>query len=359
MNSEELLLHHARTYLRLSEEFGPDAQCVREQYSKLRDLLIVEIYFMSSVRSILSAEEMSGFVLYVEGSLRTMIDSFDPKRESVMPFLKHNMENRALSYLAYERRTKCFSSHFINSLIPIDPEYPGPEDIILGEQDEADSAFRRAATSRLQYICWTNPTRQRHLFIFLCTLLPYVTSEIVDNFCRVLNIDRTQTTAIADYLCGLTDGPNLKRSGVDYMKSRRNYIMMRTIELKSHLRYTLWPERIKSQLKYQSKRLADINNSISHKKMNIQHQMIAEILGVETSYVTVSVHRSKKILRMLLDKEGQEDVSPNLRSIMMLPEAVLREAVPKRFEPFEQFNITMIPKPQKQIRFSSRGIGIA
>ena len=192
MNSEELLLHHARTYLRLSEEFGPDAQCVREQYSKLRDLLIVEIYFMSSVRSILSAEEMSGFVLYVEGSLRTMIDSFDPKRESVMPFLKHNMENRALSYLAYERRTKCFSSHFISTLI-------------------------RDATSRLQYICWTNPTRQRHLFIFLCTLLPYVTSEIVDNFCRVLNIDRAQTTAIADYLCGLTDGPNLKRSGVDYM----------------------------------------------------------------------------------------------------------------------------------------------
>ena len=87
--------------------------------------------------------------------------------------------------------------------------------------------------------------------------------------------------------------------------------------------------------------------------------MIAEILGVETSYVTVSVHRSKKILRMLLDEEGREDVSPNLRSIMMLPEAVLREAVPKRFEPFEQFNITMIPKPQKQIRFSSRGIGIA
>ncbi|MBP5162143.1 MAG: hypothetical protein ILP16_04115 [Spirochaetales bacterium] len=359
MNSEELLLHHARTYLRLSGEFGPDAECVREQYSKLRDLLIVEIYFMSSVRSILSDEEMSGFVLYVEGSLRTMIDAFDPRRESLMPFLRHNMEKRALSYLASMRRARCFSSQFISSFITIDPVYPGPEDIIFGDPDELECGFRRTAESRLQYICRNNPYRQRHLFIFLCTLLPYVTAEIVDNFCRVLNIDRAQTIAIADYLCGLTGETRRRRTGMDYMRSRRNYIMMRTIELKSHLRYTICPEKIKSQLDYQSKRLESIRQSMIHNRMNIQHQMIAEILGVETSYVTVSVHRSKKILRLLLDEEGQEDVPQYIRNIMMLPESALRDAVPRRFEPFEQFNITMIPKPEQQIRFSARGKGIA
>ena len=360
MNPEELLLHHARKYLSLSEEFGPDALCVNEQFRKLRDLLIVEIYFMNSVRSILSDDEMSGFVLYVEGGLRTMIDSFDPKREYIMPFLRHNMENRALSYLESERRRKCFSSQFANRFLAIEPEYPGPEDILPGFRDEVLSGIQEKAVNRLRYICYENPCKQRHLFIFLCTILPYATPEMIDNFCGVLNIDKEQTFTIADYLYDISEGLKGKKTPREYLKDRRNFFLMRRIELESHLRYSLYPERIKDKLRYQDEHLASINQEISHRKMNIQYQILAEVLGIDSAYIATAVYRSKKLLT-LVSTEGNEQVNNpgHRRNVLQLSDNVLRRAVPNRFEPFEQFTITLIPRQKPQIRLPECDMGIA
>ena len=360
MNSEELLLHHAREYLSLSEEFGPDASCVNEQFRKLRDLLIVEIYFMNSVRSILSDDEMSGFVLYVEGGLRTMIDSFDPKREFIMPFLRHNMENRALSYLESERRRKCFNSPFASRFLAIEPEYPGPEDILPGFNDAINSEMQEKAINRLRYICFENPNKQRHLFIFLCTILTHATPEMIDNFCGVLNIDKQQTFTIADYLYDISEGLEGKRSPREYLKDRRNFYLMRRIELESHLRYSLYPERIKNKLKYQDEHLATINEEFSHRKMNIQYQLLAEILGIESSYIATAVYRSKKVLKLVSTEEKEHDnMSGHRRNVLQIPDQVLRHAMPNRFEPFEQFNITLIQRPIIHIRFSAQDMGIA
>ena len=360
MNPEELLLHHAREYLSLSEEYGPDASCVNEQFRKLRDLLIVEIYFMNSVRSILSDDEMSGFVLYVEGGLRTMIDSFDPKREYIMPFLRHNMENRALSYLESERRRKCFNSPFASRFLAIEPEYPGPEDLLPGFKDVISSEMQEKAIDRLRYICYENPSKQKHLFIFLCTILPHATPEMIDNFCGVLNIDKEQTFTIADYLYDISKGEG-KRSPREYLKDRRNFYLMRRIELESHLRYSLYPERIKSKLKYQDEQLANINKEISHKKMNIQYQLLSEVLGIESSYIATAVYRSKKVLELVSTGENEQNNNNmgHRRNVLQVSDNVLRRAMPNRFEPFEQFNITLIQRPNTHIRFSAQDMGIA
>ena len=360
MNSEELLLHHARKYLRLSEEFGPDAVCVNEQFKTLRDLLIVEIYFMNSIRLILSDEEMSGFVLYVEGSLRTMIDSFDPKREFIMPFLKHNMENRALSYLESERRSKCFSSQFANYFLAIEPEYPGPEDILTCLKDEFQSGIQEKAIDRLRYLCAENPSSQRHLFVFLCTILPYATPEMIDNFCGVLNIDKAQTFTIADYLQDMYEESKKRRSRREYLKERRNFFLMRRIELESHLRHSIYPESLKRKLRYQYEHLNTINKEISHRKMNIRYQLLAEVLGIDSSYIATSVYRSKKVLKLVsIEETEQNSTSRHCRNLLRLSDKALKHAMPNRFEPFEQFHITLVPKPNTHIRFSAQDMGIA
>ena len=110
MDSEELLLEQARLYIRLSGDPGSDPEQVEKEFIRLKDMIIVEVYFMKAIRSIITKEEMSGFILFVEKDLRTMMETFDPERGRILPFLRHNMELRALTYLALTRRSRCLNS---------------------------------------------------------------------------------------------------------------------------------------------------------------------------------------------------------------------------------------------------------
>ena len=99
MTAEELLSDRARRYIDLSERYGRTAQCVAETFNELRELTIIEVYFMKSVRSLLSVEEMSGFVIYVEGHVDRIINSYSDGRGEYPAFLRCAMERLALNYL--------------------------------------------------------------------------------------------------------------------------------------------------------------------------------------------------------------------------------------------------------------------
>ena len=91
MDSEELLLEQARLYIGLSGDPCADPERIEREFMKLKDMVIVEIYFMKAVRAIITNDEMSGFILFVEKDLRAMIDAFDPERSCMLAFLRHCM----------------------------------------------------------------------------------------------------------------------------------------------------------------------------------------------------------------------------------------------------------------------------
>ena len=350
MNSEELLMARVRRYLMLSVELGPDAESVNEEYRKLKDLLIVEIYFMKTVRNIVSDEEMSGFVLYVEKDLRLMIDSFNPSRSRILSFLRHNIELRAMSYLSVIRRSRCFNSRFSNRLLTLgeDVEQEGPEDLVLLKMEEEDAERKTQNTiDRLRYLCALWPAKQKNLFIFLCTLLPCSSTEMIDNFCSLLNIDKQQTFAIADFLSELKGPFNQYRTSREYRSSRRNFFLMRRIELESHLRNALDEQKLIGKLEYQKKHLKSVHMELEHTRMNVRYRILSEILGVRRETIASAVYRSKRLLEYVSGKEirMRHDGSefPELRS----------------FEPFREFNITVIPRPGTKEELFLTDIGIA
>ena len=335
MNSEKLLLEHVSRYRMLSGELGPDARPVTDEYRRLKDLLIVEVYFMKPVRRIVSDDEMSGFVLYVEKDLRTMVDSYDFGRSPLLAFLTHNMELRAMSYLARTRRSRCFCSRFTNRLLAVgeDMVQPGPEEILLQQEESKDDGDAGSIVDCIRYMCSVRPTKQRNLFIFLCTLLPCSSTDMVENFCVMLNIDSAQTFAISDYLTEIDDETCSSRPRREYLRMRRNYFLMRRIELEAHIRSALDERKLARKLEYQRRRLRAVHQELERAKMNVKYRIISEVLGIGCAEIASAVYYAKKILK-----------GASVRNAGYIHHANGKPQL-RRFEPFEEFNITMIPRP--------------
>ena len=344
MDSEELLLEQARLYIRLSGDPGADPERIEKEFNRLRDLVIVEVYFMKTVRSIITREEMSGFILFIEKDLRHMIDMYDPSRSELPVFLRHCMELRALSYLAMTRRSRCLNSgRVLSRLAPEDGSEPGPEDILLMEEPPGETG---TAVSRLRCICAARPSRRRNLFIFICTMLPSLTAGTVDNFCRILNIDRAQTGVIADYLSNAAGPVRMARRSRAYLTLRRNFFNMRRIELEDHLRTALDKRPLERQLAYQKAQLKMVAGRMAHTRMNVRYRIIAELLGLETRYIATSVYLAKKMLELANAGDLENYTGPFLKSLQLYEKKPSVEF--RVFEPFAEFGITTLPEPPSE-----------
>ncbi len=346
MDSEELLLEQARLYIRLSGDPGSDPEQVEKEFIRLKDMIIVEVYFMKAIRSIITREEMSGFILFVEKDLRTMMETFDPERGRILPFLRHNMELRALTYLALTRRSRCLNSGMSLRRITDgdNMDQPGPEDILLAEEQPEKEPG--TAACRLRSICAFRPSRRRNLFIFLCTLLPSLTAATVDNFCRILNIDRAQTGVIADYLTGMAETVSEGRKSRAYMRLRRNFYNMRRIELESHLRTALDTDPLERELSYQKNQLKRVHNRIVRMRMNVRYNILADLLGIAPHAVATAVYYAKNVFE-LVSMDNVESYCGPMRKALQVSERRTFE-IPPVFEPFSEFGITMLPEPPSE-----------
>ena len=76
MTGEQLISLNLKTYLSMKKQYGKDNPDVMKLYGKLKDMIIVEIYFMEDLRTLLDEEEMSGFVLFANDALDDIISCF-------------------------------------------------------------------------------------------------------------------------------------------------------------------------------------------------------------------------------------------------------------------------------------------
>jgi len=343
MDSEELLQKQVGLYIRLSGDPGADPERIKKEFIRLRDMVIVEVYFMKAVRSIITKDEMSGFILFVEKDVRTMIDAYDPQRSGILPFLRHCMELRALDYLATIRRSLCLNSwRSLNRLTPGNCfDQPGPEDIVLMEEPPEEEPG--TAVTRLRSICAARPSRRRNLFIFICTMLPSLTTDTVDNFCRILNIDRAQTRVIADYLSDMSETVRVIRKSRPYLRLRRNFFNMRRIELEAHLMTALDRKPLERELAYQKTQLELIHALMEHRKMNVRYRILSEVLRMDPHAIASAVYYAKKMLRLVSMEDTSSYRGPFRKA--MLHATDKPEVEPAVFEPFAEFGITVIPEP--------------
>ena len=339
MTAKEVLADYVDEYIRLSSRLGENSRKTTEVFGKLRELLIVEIYFMKSVRMIIEEEELSGFVIFVENKLRDIVDSFKPGRSEFMTYFKHVMEYRALNYLEKNRRGmltayayECYYMQFVEEVAE-----KNPEEIYLEEIEKTESArIQKKLRDKLKYCCVCRPSRRKNLFIFLCTVLPYLSRDAIDDFCRVLNCSREQTFAIADYLYSIQVGLEPNRGSREYLRNRKDCLWIRKMEMEYSFEHS---DKRNETLLDNIRRIREMISNIEtdRRKMNVEYPVLGELLNMDPGSIANAVYSSKKLLSVILDDKTN---------------AVVKKK-PMKLERFEPFSVFGISKLKKSARYAA------
>ena len=333
MTAEQLISLNLKTYLSMKERCGKDDPEVAKLYGKLKDMIIVEIYFMGFLRNLLNDDEMSGFILYINDDLDDIIDSFRKDRGHFMCYLKDSLENRAMAYLnmrvkRYSMRTSYIDFHKPDILSVAEAS---PEEVYINRENAVEAGRRKAVVyNALRNMCIRVKSRREKLFTFFCTVVPFLSRDVIDGFCESINCDRRQTLMIAKHLCRIQARENDNRYSKFYMSRMIDFHWAKILEYEGHAKLALDPEPYRKKADLNRKRLKESIRGFSNAKMNASYSAVADILNLDPKTVALYVMYAKKILERVMKNVSLYDE----RSIASMNQYVL-----PRFEPFVVFGI--------------------
>lgn len=338
-SSWRLINDHLKIYLDRARDIGSEKEMKEQAYSTLKDLLIVEIYFMGNVRQIVTDDEMSGFILYLDTRLKSIINQYDPSKSSFRTYMSIAIERKACTYRSELKRKDQFETCYNINYLPYESfmvsEEPSAEDYFMTNQSNLGNEI--GPIERLRYICAMNPLRQKRLFIFLCTLLPYLSAEMIDQICTLLNFDKNQTYAIADYLFLRMDTVNRRRNNLRYIGTRNNIFWIRSIELENAIRIGNSNQKLSQKLKYNKAMLKKTTEMASTMKKRVSYPEIGRVLNIKESMVAAAVFDSKRILQFVADSNSK--VERSVARIFRCMDNQILKAKVELFEPFKEFCI--------------------
>ncbi len=357
MNAEETLSNYVSQYFALSDKYGRGSECVEEQYLKLKDLVVVEIYFMRQIRAILSDDEMSGFIIYVDKYIRSVIDSYRNHNGRFLTYIRNIMELRAFNYIDDVIRPQYVADIYIRHYMPYTSSVVEADTCFLQyELQEPDDPDTRETLVKLKYFCVKRPRRRRSLFVFLCTQMTNLSVSTIDRFCEELNCDKDQTFAIADYLHEQEDC--LKGQTREYMEQRRDYYWAKMLESETRRRTALNPELFDDALAHSRSRFLNRSESIRRINDHIPYNLVGEILNMDRVKVASEVYRAKEILEQINDDPEKLKDSPMRILAKVSSDDIQKTRIP-RFEPFRVFGVKLLHYPTSRSNSMARGMDVS
>ena len=303
MNAEQLISIHLETYRSMRRELGEDNDDVAAFYAKLKDMIIVEAYFMRSIRYLVKDDEMSGFVLYIDKFIKNIVDNYDGSRGYFMPYLKESLEKRALSYLEDHMCTVNMQRSCIEfqSAGYMSVAQPSPEEAFFIKEEELEAKTRQSRRfGILSRLCARNPIRRKKLFIFFCTMVPYLSRDVIDRFCESINCDRRQTLVIVNRLCSIYEQEESHRYSKSYLSRMVDYHWAKILEHEGHARVSSKPEKSVAMAEFHRIRLKESLSGMNNAKMNIPYSIVADVLNTDPTTVALYVMHSKHLLEKVL-----------------------------------------------------------
>ncbi len=346
MTSEEVLSDRARRFLELSERFGRTARCTADSFNELRELTIVEIYFMKPVRSLITAEEMSGFVLYAESYVDRVIDSYRSGRGEYPMFLRCVMQKLACNYLKKLKTRERICSTYIRHYLPhCSPMFsPPPEEIVLAKEEQAGEDCAPAAW-RLKYLCMKRPEKRRKFFMLFCAVYPLLSAETADRICRILNFRRSQTLALCDYMQKMNEGiygpRHLQKQN---FHEKMDFHWARLVASEASGEYRTDPvaagkaERCRQTMK-------NLLEAACRSRKKINYGIIAEVLNTDRNSVASDIFYACRNIEELTE-DGCEDTMYTLNGLKKLTLRQRMELEIPEFRPFEAFRVSLIACPE-------------
>ena len=333
-----------RNFQKLNEVHEKETTYMKKLYKSIKGQCLEIVYLSPKIKDLVTEEELSGFILYLEERLKPLILNFDPKRTSFEYYLIKMVSFRALNYLAKkikeERLDFALSRH-----VYIEEQARIAEKEWTLFMDEQKCPNKERITNILRYICHKRPSFQKRIFIYLLSILPYIAFETIEKICDAFNIDIEQTLVISNMIFEKMSQCSTSRDRYLDMRNRNwSQLLLTQFELEQVCESF---ERGKLQKKehFYSCRNEQVNIKLDtlRKKLNYQH--ISKTLKIPPGTISSTVYLVKNVLIAIetgavgkVDKRGLVALIQEANEVSSLPD----------FRPFDVFDIDEFDRLQEE-----------
>ncbi len=348
----------------LKSEDTANSCCVEELYKEIRDLCLIKVYTQPSIRKILDEEELSGFLLHFESKFRRFVENFDETKCPFLVYLTFSAEFCAYNYLAKKTKETHKSVAIVKELgkaLCIDEleENWDRIDSDIDNNTASNNLFRncdRLAVEALKFLCYKRKSFQKRIFIFMCTMLPFLDTLMIEHLCQEFNFNVMQTFAINEYLFDrLSDKDKHNKRMLYIQKRNANWATILSLqeELAAEGMFSLEEETkelLKNKIEIHKNRRNLAKIQIDKTRKKVPYPIISNLLNIPEGTVASTVYTVSNVMKaILLAKQGVNIKIPTtenglysmvLDALKKIKKNKLTNSIVPHFYPFEEFNIT-------------------
>ncbi len=334
-NQMDQLSKSILSFQKLTKKYQQETQYMRKLYESIKGQCLVFIYMAPKIRKLISEEELSGFIIYLEERFKPIVLSFNHNKSSFENFLLKVASFRALNYLSKkirEERLDFALSKF--SYLEEQARVSEKESYLFLNEQQCPEKEREI--NILRYICTKRPSFQKRIFIYMLSIVPYLDAEFVEKICESFNIDLEETLAIVDVV--------VRKSTQIPINSREKYLTIRNRNW-SRLLYTqLELEQVCENNKFEALQKREqlylcknenVNLKLDTLKKKVNYSLLSEVLNIPIGTISSTIYLVKNVLKAI-GTDKFEKIADEGSLVSLIQNATIVEELPI-FSPFKEF----------------------
>lgn len=316
---------------------------LKKLYEKIRTQSLIEVYISPVINKLITEEEMSGFILYLDERLETIVLAFRDGKTKFLNYLLQIAGFRALNYL--EKKERMAKMDFaLSKYIYAQEQERQYNAQWKGIFEEKQKYEKQETIDFLKKLCTIRPSFQRKLFIYLLSIFPYLTAETIDSLCQDFNFSLAQTRTIFNRLFDRITKKNSSTLRKKYLEQRNvnwaHFLYMQDIiEEEKNLGVNEKQQQMRAQAERFMKRNESANYRLDILKKNMNYADIARELKIPAGTISSTIYFVKNIFEAI-GMEGKRDYVEIVRQVGEVQAGV---KLPY-FEPFKEFALEDMPQ---------------
>lgn len=303
------------------QKLNPEERKYKALYENIRRQCLVEIYTSPTISNLISEEELSGFLLYLDERLEQLVQSYKPDKNNFKKYLIQAASFRALNYIS--KKIRMSKMDFALSKYVFTEEqtriYNSQLHAFVDEPQKV--SIDEEAIKFLRYMCIKRPSFHRKIFIYLLVVFPNLSSNTIDDFCSSFNIDIDQTLRISENI--------FEKSADKHSFSTRQKFLVKRNKNWSHILYLqteleraneIGTKSEQLELEMQANKYRERNEYACSKletiKKKMRYSIIANELNIPTGTVSSSVYFMRNVLKAIgIEQERKRWLQASVKEV--------------------------------------------
>ncbi len=334
-------------FQKLNQKHEKETYYMKKMYKSIRERCLVMVYMDRKIRKLISEEEMSGFIIYLDERLKQIILGFTPRNNTSFEiFFMKVVSFRALNYLAKIIRKEKMDFALSKFVYQEDQTQKVDDKYFLFTDSQQDPKNEQIIRN-LRYICAKRTSFQKRIFIYMISFVLYLKTDTIERICKNFNIKIEETIAIANKV--IKDTIEKENTRKDKFLEIRNKNWSKLLYTQLELEQVCEENKlVKLQKKEQSyiDKNTHVNQKLDMLRKRINYSLMAKVLKIPSGTISSTVYMVKNILKAIEAEELEKVLyEQKVSTCIQIPKEV--EEIPL-FSPFEAFDIAGIRELEEE-----------